>query len=150
MAVVKQPSSTGRTVLVTFRIPAEAGAARAQVLGDFNEWSPTDMQVSVDGGGYEVTFELAANRSYRFRYLLDGVRWENDWQADSYVPNEYGGDDSLIDLTAPPLDLSHSYDHDGHTSKGARPKRSARRNPAVRTRSTEAGASAEPTAATGT
>jgi hypothetical protein len=42
---------------------------------------------------------LGAGRTYRFRYLLDDERWENDWEADSYVPNEFGGDDSVLDLT---------------------------------------------------
>jgi len=83
---------------VTFCIPAETGATKAQLVGDFNDWTPTDMPRS-DGGRYEVTLLLATGRSYRFRYLVDGERWENDWQADTYVANEYGGDDSVIDLT---------------------------------------------------
>jgi hypothetical protein len=32
-------------------------------------------------------------------YLVDGERRQNDWAADSYAPNEYGGDDSVLDLT---------------------------------------------------
>ena len=98
MAVQKQQGSTRGTTSVTFRIPAEARATKAQIAGDFNDWIPTDMEVA-DAGGYEISLELASGRSYRFRYLLDNERWENDWQADSYVPNEFGGDDSLIDLT---------------------------------------------------
>jgi hypothetical protein len=47
-----------------------------------------------------VTVDLAAGRAYRFRYLLDGQRWDNDWAADAYVPNSFGGDDSVVDLTA--------------------------------------------------
>ena len=97
MALHKRPATSGST-MVTFQIPAEAGATTAQVLGDFNGWSPTDLQPSPTGG-YELTLQLETGRAYRFRYLLDGHRWENDWQADSYVPNEYGGDDSQIDLT---------------------------------------------------
>ena len=34
-----------------------------------------------------------------YRYLVDGERWENDWAADTYAPNDYGGDDSVVDLT---------------------------------------------------
>jgi len=58
-----------------------------------------------DGGGFCAVVELERGRSYRFRYHLDGQRWENDWAADGYVGNEYGGDDSVVDLTddaAPP------------------------------------------------
>ena len=98
MALDKQQGSTRGTTSVTFRIPAQAGASKAQLVGDFNDWTPTDMQLAEDGG-YVISLELAPGRSYRFRYLLDDRRWENDWQADRYVPNEFGGDDSVIDLT---------------------------------------------------
>lgn len=98
MAIVKEPFPKNGTTRVTLRIPAEAGATIAQVLGDFNDWAPTDMAATADGG-YEIALDLPSGRTYRFRYLLDNQRWENDWQADSYVPNEHGGDDSLIDLT---------------------------------------------------
>jgi hypothetical protein len=47
-----------------------------------------------------VTVVLDAGRTYRFRYMLDGQRWDNDWAADAYVGNNFGGDDSVVDLTA--------------------------------------------------
>jgi hypothetical protein len=47
-----------------------------------------------------VTVGLDAGRAYRFRYLLDGQRWENDWAADAHQPNGFGGDYSVVDLTA--------------------------------------------------
>ena len=47
-----------------------------------------------------MTVGLDAGRAYRFRYLLDGQRWDNDWAADVYLPNDFGGDDSVVDLTA--------------------------------------------------
>ncbi len=51
---------------------------------------------ATDGGGHEVTVELPAGASYRFRYLLDDSRWANDWAADDYVSNGYGSDDSVV------------------------------------------------------
>ena len=51
-------------------------------------------------GGFSMTVGLDAGRAYRFRYLLDGQRWDNDWAADAYLPNDFGGDDSVVDLTA--------------------------------------------------
>ena len=48
---------------------------------------------------FQATLELPAGRRWRFRYLLDGQRWENDWAADDYLPNVHGGDDSVVDLT---------------------------------------------------
>jgi hypothetical protein len=47
-----------------------------------------------------ATVEIESRRSYRFGHLLDEQRCENDWQADAYVPNEYGGDHSVINPVA--------------------------------------------------
>jgi 1,4-alpha-glucan branching enzyme len=47
-------------------------------------------------GSYSTTISLKPGSSYRFRYLLDEERWENDWSADQYTPNEFGTDDSVV------------------------------------------------------
>ena len=88
------------TVVVTFRLPHAVRAERVSVVGDFNDWSPTAHIMESDGDGFTARVALEAGRSYRFRYLLDGERWENDWAADRYLPNEFGGDDSVIDVPA--------------------------------------------------
>jgi 1,4-alpha-glucan branching enzyme len=49
-------------------------------------------------GNFEIILELPAGREYRYRYLIDGCRWENDWCADNYSPNPYGCDDSVLIL----------------------------------------------------
>jgi Carbohydrate-binding module 48 (Isoamylase N-terminal domain) len=91
---------TGGSVLVTFELPGAAAAASVSVCGDFNDWSPTSHQLTrTDNGSFQATLELQAGRRWRFRYLLDGQRWENDWAADDYLPNGHGGDDSVVDLT---------------------------------------------------
>ena len=41
-----------------------------------------------------------ARNDDRFRHLLDGDRWDNDWAADAYVRNDFAGGDSVVDLTA--------------------------------------------------
>ena len=103
---------TDTTVLVTFELPAAVVAESASVCGDFNDWSPTDHPLArTKGGAWRADVELPAGRRWRFRYLVDGQRWENDWAADDYLPNAFGGDDSVLDLTAaaslPPADGSH-------------------------------------------
>jgi 1,4-alpha-glucan branching enzyme len=90
----------GAGVIVTFRLPESVVAEHACVVGDFNDWSPTADPMERDGDAFVAALTLAPGRSYRFRYLLDGERWENDWAADAYLPNEFGGDDSVIDLTS--------------------------------------------------
>ena len=94
----KQPTRDG-SCKVTFELPPEVQASRAHVCGDFNDWSPTatPMKRRKDGR-LAATVTLDAGRRYRFRYLLDDGRWENDWAADDYAPNDFGGDDSVVEV----------------------------------------------------
>ena len=82
---------------VTFELPKEVEALSASVVGDFNNWDPeaTPMKRKKDGS-FSAAVNLQSDRDYRFRYWLDGSRWENDWHADAYTPNGFGTEDSLV------------------------------------------------------
>ena len=86
-------------VMITFRLPAVVNAERISVVGEFNRWSNVADVMERGDDGFVARIALPVGQTYRFRYLLDGVRWENDWAADSYLANDFGGDDSVIDLT---------------------------------------------------
>lgn len=95
----KSYSKTGRVCRVTFRLPAEVQARQACLCGEFNAWDPASHPMRrLKDGGFSITLSLAPGRAYRFRYLLDGTRWENDWAADGYVPNPFGGEDSVVEV----------------------------------------------------
>ena len=86
-------------VMITFEIPPSTGAGTAFLGGDFNDWSTcTHPMTRLDAGSFRITLPLATGRRWRFRHLLDGHRWENDWAADDYVLNAFGGQDSVVDL----------------------------------------------------
>jgi len=88
------------SVLVAFELPAAVHADAVSLVGDFNDWSPDATPlVRQDDGCFRTELKLVPGRRSRFRYLLDGQRWENDWAADDYVPNGLGSDDSVVDLT---------------------------------------------------
>jgi 1,4-alpha-glucan branching enzyme len=92
--------SANAPVNVRFTLDAAVGATTAAVCGEWNGWSSeADIMERDNDGGFSLIVSLEPGRTYRFRYLLDAERWENDWNADAYPPNEFGGDDSLIDLT---------------------------------------------------
>ena len=100
--MIKSKAAKGKAS-ITFTVDPQVGAQVAAVCGDWNDWSPGADVMRPDGeGGFSLTVELAVGRAYRFRYLLDGHRWENDWAADAYKPNDFGADDSVVDLTALP------------------------------------------------
>jgi|SRR6056297_2804824 len=75
---------------VTFSMPAEAAseAKEVKLVGEFSEWtkSPIDMKKLKDGS-FKTTVNLETGKEYEFRYVIDGDRWENDWEADAYRPN---------------------------------------------------------------
>jgi Glycogen recognition site of AMP-activated protein kinase len=93
---------SARTVDVTFSLPGEVGAGNVTLCGDFNDWSTDNIALQRGGdGAWQVTLPLEPGQSYRFRYLLDGERWENAWQADWYEPNPFGSDNSVVSVGPP-------------------------------------------------
>lgn len=95
--LMKSYSKTGAKCRVTFKLPAEVNAETAVIVGEFNDWSKEgEPMKKLKDGSFSGTVSLDAGKTYRFRYLLDGERWENDWEADGYAQNEHGTDDSLV------------------------------------------------------
>lgn len=87
----KQYSKTG--CKVTFSLPKVAIAESSSVvlLGDFNDWDRAGIPLKANGETYYTEVELEAGKEYEFRYLINNERWENDWNADKYVPSPYEG-----------------------------------------------------------
>jgi len=86
---------------VTFTLPKEAAAEAESVcvMGEFNNWSPdANPMTRRTNGDFSVSLDLEKGRSYRFRYLIDGWKFENDWKADRYESNPYGGEDSVVEV----------------------------------------------------
>jgi hypothetical protein len=83
----------------TFMLRGKAApkARTVTIVGDFNNWDKDATPLKKLGdGNFAVTVELDAGKEYRFRYLIDGQRWENDWHADKYVKSPYGAEDSVV------------------------------------------------------
>jgi 1,4-alpha-glucan branching enzyme len=93
--ITKLPCGSGK-VKVTFALPAALWADTIYVVGDFNGWDERATPLRQTESGWMVSIELEAGRVYQYRYLVNGNEWHNDWQADGYEPNEYGGDNSVV------------------------------------------------------
>ena len=97
--IKKQYLKSNGSCNVTFRLPKEAApdAQVVTIVGDFNNWNFAASQMKkLKNGDFKATLKLQRDKEYRFRYFIDGTRWENDWSADKYVPNTFGSDDSLV------------------------------------------------------
>lgn len=95
----KAYSRAGNSCRVTFKLPTEVGAQSVALCGEFNDWNKsTHLMRQLKDGSFSLTITLEPGQSYRFRYWLDGERWENDWEADAYVANEFGSEDSVVEV----------------------------------------------------
>ena len=78
---------------VTFELPKDvtSSAKRVYVVGEFNQWDmESTPMIKRKDGSFSVTLDLLKDREYQYRYLIDGTQWQNDFNADNYVPSPYG------------------------------------------------------------
>jgi 1,4-alpha-glucan branching enzyme len=97
-----EPNKGNDQVTVTFILDEDGIDGQVAVVGDFNGWDPTATLLRKHGAQRKASITLETGRRYAFRYLAEGGRWFNDEAADDYQPNEHGGSDSVVDLSAKP------------------------------------------------
>ena len=97
----REPAGKQGFIRVTFELPSNMWAERVNLVGEFNDWdtAATPMRRNRSDANWKATLELEIGKHYRFRYLIDGKEWLNDWHADDHVENPYGSYDSVVDLT---------------------------------------------------
>jgi hypothetical protein len=99
LGFIKQYYENGARCKVTFRLIGEMArnTQNVSIVGDFNNWNVSQSPMTrLKNGDFVITMDLPAKREYRYRFLIDGLRWENDWYADKFVPNEFGSKDSVV------------------------------------------------------
>ena len=98
--IKKEPGPTPDMVRVTFELPPSIWADSVYLVGEFNDWNRTSLPMTRDRSeeSWRITIDLQRGREYQFRYLVNGTDWYNDWDADRYVANPYGGDNSVLAL----------------------------------------------------
>ena len=103
MSFKKQFLKSKPVCKVSFRLDAAeaSGAKKVQLLGDFNNWDKSvEPMTALKSNDFTATLELEAGKEFQFRYLIDGTEWKNDSQADSYVANSFGEENSVISTIA--------------------------------------------------
>ena len=113
--ITKMPSLKPNKMLVKFELPSSIWAETVHLVGDFNGWdqrSHAMMRDRADGTWY-VVVELDLGREYQFRYLVNGSEWHNDWNADDYVANSFGGANSVVSTILHPPDMQRDGGAEG-------------------------------------
>ena len=86
------------TSKVTFTLPKEAveNAETVAVLGDFNNWQGGVTLKKQKDGSFTAAVELEKGRTYEYRFLINGEKWENAWNAEGYKPTPFGAFNSIV------------------------------------------------------
>ena len=93
----KTYAKNGTSCRVTFTIPKEVGADTVALCGEFNDWDAEKHPLKKrNDGSFSTTISLQPGLAYRFRYWINNTYWENDWEADDYISNEFGSEDSVV------------------------------------------------------
>lgn len=99
LGIIRQYHENGNVCRVTFRLLGEIArkTEHATIVGDFNDWDITRSPMTrLRNGDFVIAIDLPSRGEYRFRYLLDGQRWENDLYADRFVKNRLGSKVSVV------------------------------------------------------
>jgi 1,4-alpha-glucan branching enzyme len=67
-----------------------------KLFGEFNDWQAVDMKFNKKTKSFKAKVRLPKSKDFQFRYLLDDGEWENDYQADHYVANDFGSENSIV------------------------------------------------------
>ena len=98
--VDKKVSPKGKSVRVTFKLPADVAQESVAVVGDFNAWDPQKdvMKFNKKTGVWSKSISFKPGETHEFRYFVDGEAWRNDEAADRYVSNPYFCENSVVEV----------------------------------------------------
>lgn len=92
-----------KKLTVSFYVTREAAqnAQQIDLLCEHNGWEPVALKPQKNGAFRgSITIERTGQPSYQYRFKLtmpDGSqKFDNDWNADDYVSNPYGGENSIF------------------------------------------------------
>jgi 1,4-alpha-glucan branching enzyme len=74
-----------------------ANAKKVNLVGDFNDWSPTSDPMSDENGDGEFTlFYPLGVGTYAYKFLVDGKNWVSDPGNPSSEPDGFNGRNSIV------------------------------------------------------
>ncbi|HMB91127.1 MAG TPA: isoamylase early set domain-containing protein [Rhodothermales bacterium] len=98
--IKKKVSPQGKSVRVTFALPAETVENTAAVVGTFNEWDVEEGTMKFDAkkGIWTKSISFKPGETVEFRYFVDEGQWLNDEEADETAATPYFSENSVLEL----------------------------------------------------
>ncbi|CAJ1871917.1 hypothetical protein LMCDFJHI_03219 [Aeromonas salmonicida] len=99
MPINKQFLKSRPEVKVTFAVEKEAAGEAEQVLllGEFSQWQPIELK-RMKSGEFRTTLNLPTDGPSHYQLVKPNgeTLYDNDWEADDYVPGPFGRDNSVV------------------------------------------------------
>lgn len=73
-------------------------AETVEILGLNSDWENAVIMAKKKDGSFSAEVNLPKDSSHEFKYLVDNLTWVNDPEADTEVPNVFGGSNSVVNL----------------------------------------------------
>ncbi len=73
-------------------------AETVEILGLNSDWQNSIVMSKKKDGTFTCDVSLSKGTEHQFKYRINETEWVNDPEADKVVPNEFGGDNSVIVL----------------------------------------------------
>ena len=80
---------------VKFSFQPEVAEA-VEILGLNSDWNSAISMSKKKDGTFTADVNLPKDTKHEFKYLVDNTLWVNEPEADSEVPNVFGGRNSVI------------------------------------------------------
>ncbi|XQF91700.1 isoamylase early set domain-containing protein (plasmid) [Pseudoalteromonas espejiana] len=80
---------------VTFEF-THPDAEQVCLLGGLQIGNQLQMKLNKKQGVFKCKQRLPVDKQFHFRYLINGETWDNDHQADGYIPNTFGTENSIV------------------------------------------------------
>lgn len=82
---------------VTFLFRSPQKTQKVYICGDFNKWKEPGLPMEkIKANEWKATLVLSPGQ-YRYKYLVDGF-YCNDKEAENYLPNAWGSEDSVVSV----------------------------------------------------
>jgi len=101
MSVKKKVAKDKLTINFLINADAAQNASKICLLCEHNDWQPIEMTRQDDGSFTgEITVQIGIKPSYQYKYKYymqdNTVKYDNDWEAEFYENNPFGGKNSVF------------------------------------------------------
>jgi hypothetical protein len=73
-------------------------AETVEILGLNSDWENSIVMSKKKDGTFTCDVSLQKNSKHEFKYRVNSTKWINEPEADSQIPNQFGGINSVITI----------------------------------------------------